>query len=116
MAKDQNKNPTRRFFVTQLFAEIGFDVNLLDVSLSYEVVCLSFLLLPYTEYMKPVYVLSRIVCTVSLCITFYIIFKSNIHIDSQMLMRGNWTDVFQLFGTLLFSVIPVVQVNTLANI
>ncbi|XP_027843958.2 proton-coupled amino acid transporter-like protein CG1139 isoform X2 [Aphis gossypii] len=96
--------------IQELFTEIGFDVNILDVSLSYEVVCLSFLLLPYTEHMKPVYVLSRIVCTVSLCITFYIIFKSNIHIDSQMLMCGNWTDVFQFFGTFLFSIIPVVQV------
>lgn len=116
MAKNQNKILTRRFFVTQLFTEIGFDVNILSVSLSYEVVCLSFLLLPYTEHMKPVYVLSRIVCTVSLCITYYIIFKSNIHIESQMLMCGNWTDVFQFFGTFLFSVIPVVQVNISKNI
>ncbi|XP_026822434.1 uncharacterized protein LOC113560632 [Rhopalosiphum maidis] len=97
--------------IQELFTEMGLAVNLLSVSLSYEVVCLSFLLLPYTEHMKPIYILSRIVCTVLLCFTCYIIFKSDMHIDSQTLSCGDWTDVFQLFGTLLFSIIPVVQVD-----
>uniref|UniRef100_A0A2S2PPN3 Uncharacterized protein n=1 Tax=Schizaphis graminum TaxID=13262 RepID=A0A2S2PPN3_SCHGA len=116
MVKTLKKNRTRCFYVVQLFTEMGISVNLLNISLTYEVVCLSFLLLPYTEHMKPIYILSRIVCIVLLCFTCYIKFKSDLHIDSQTLSCGDWTDVFQLFGTLLFSIIPVVEVDILANI
>ncbi|XP_060869590.1 uncharacterized protein LOC132944325 [Metopolophium dirhodum] len=89
---------------------MGFSVNYFNVSLSFDVVCLVFLLLPDGNYLTPLNFLSNITCTALLSIIFYNIFTSDMKIGIETLMCGNWTDVFQFFGILLFTFIPIVQV------
>ncbi|CAI6352334.1 unnamed protein product [Macrosiphum euphorbiae] len=89
---------------------MGFSVTHFNVSLSFDVMCLVFLLLPNGSYLAPLHFLSNIACTALLSIIFYNIFTSDMNMDSETLMCGNLTDVFQFFGILLFTFIPIVQV------
>jgi len=103
----------------QLLTEMGFSVNYFNVSLSFGAVCLVLLLLPNGNNLTPLNFLSNIACTSLLSLLFYNISRSDLNIGCQTLICGNWTDVFQYFGILLFTFIPIVQVNiniVLANI
>lgn len=85
-------------------------VNGLDTYLIYTVLCFGFLLVPSSRYFECLNILSEIACTIFLCYVTMQIFTSNIEIDNQSLIVGDWTDVFQFFGILLFAYVPVVQV------
>ncbi|CAI6343645.1 unnamed protein product [Macrosiphum euphorbiae] len=89
---------------------MGFSVNYFNVSLSFGAVCLVLLLLPNGNFLTPLNFLSNIACTGLLSLLFYNIFRSDLNIGCQTLICGNWTDVFQYFGILLFTFIPIVQV------
>ncbi|XP_029343013.1 uncharacterized protein LOC107883484 [Acyrthosiphon pisum] len=89
---------------------MGFSVNYFNVTLSFNVVCLLFLLLPNGNYLTPLNFLINIACTGLLSLLFYNIFTSDMNIGCQTLICGNVTDVFQYFGILLFTFIPIVQV------
>lgn len=81
--------------------------------LSFDVVCLVFLLLPNGNCLTPLNFLSNFACTGLLSLIFYKIFTSDMDIGIHTLICGNWADVCQFFGILLFTFIPIVKLNIL---
>ncbi|KAL4121189.1 hypothetical protein QTP88_013751 [Uroleucon formosanum] len=96
--------------IYELITEMGFSVNYFNVSLSFGVVCLVLLLLPNGTYLTALNILNNMACTALLSLIGYNIFKLDMDIGSRTLICGNWTDVFQFFGILLFTFIPIIQV------
>lgn len=90
---------------------MGIATDALECSLMYAVLCVTFLLVPSAKYLEPFNVLGHVACAVLFVYVCALMATSETQIDSTSLIHCDWSTVLRVFGILLFSFVPVVQVG-----